>query len=151
MKCGLLFFALLLITSCRSTTALNASEGLNPFTSDGCSMSPNGPRENPHAFLECCVQHDLAYWQGGTSAAKEQADRALKSCVTENSDESIGNLYWQGVRLGGGPQFKTPFRWGYGWTYYQGYTELTPQQKRAVGKEIKLIQWDHIYSPLKQD
>lgn len=113
-------------------------------------MSPNGPSEKPDAFLECCVQHDLAYWQGGTLEQKEQADLELKACITKNSDEAIGNLYWQGVRWGGGPQFKTPFRWGYGWTHHQGYQSLSPAQQKAVDAHIKLINWEQVYRSLQK-
>src|SRR5271169_6094597 len=39
---------------------------LKPFTTDGCSDFPNGTPEHQDLWLTCCIQHDLAYWMGGT-------------------------------------------------------------------------------------
>ena len=35
------------------------------FTSDGCSLWFDG------CWVKCCVQHDLAYWRGGTSKERQ--------------------------------------------------------------------------------
>ena len=39
---------------------------LSPFTSDGCSLFPDSSLINKDDWCECCFQHDLAYWKGGT-------------------------------------------------------------------------------------
>ncbi|WP_413586908.1 hypothetical protein [Bdellovibrio sp. HCB274] len=140
---------LILLTSCQSFRDYFYREGILPFTSDGCTMSPNGPKEHPYAFFECCVQHDYAYWQGGTLKQKEAADLSLKSCIAEHSNENIGSIYYRAVNLGGGPQFNTPFRWGYGWPRNRGYRELSSQEIYYVEDESKQIQWDLIYKTLR--
>src|SRR2546426_8536514 len=33
----------------------------HPFTTDGCSLWPNGP------WRSCCIEHDVLYWCGGPS------------------------------------------------------------------------------------
>jgi len=46
-----------------------------------------------------------------------------------------------GVRLGGGPQHDTSYRWGYGWPfpYRADYGPLTPEElKQVAGKTRKL-------------
>ncbi|WP_413578006.1 helicase [Bdellovibrio sp. HCB290] len=149
MKLTGLACIIFLLTSCQSFRDYFYREGILPFTSDGCSMSPNGPRDNPYAFLECCVQHDYAYWQGGTLAQKEQADLSFNACITEHSNETVGNIYYRAVSLGGGPQFNTPFRWGYGWNRHRGYKQLTSQELYSVEAKSKQIQWDLIYSSLR--
>jgi len=46
------------------------AESIKPFTSDGCSMFPDGTLEQKELWLSCCTAHDYAYWQGGTSEFK---------------------------------------------------------------------------------
>ena len=46
---------------------------LAPFSSDGCSLFPEGSGENSDLWLSCCRAHDLSYWRGGTRAELEKA------------------------------------------------------------------------------
>lgn len=107
---------------------------LTPFTSDGCSAFPDGTLEQQELWLDCCTQHDLAYWQGGTERQREQADEALRQCVAQVGEEEIALLMLAGVRVGGSPMLPTPFRWGYGWPYPRPYGELTEAEKKQVQK-----------------
>jgi hypothetical protein len=83
----------------------------NPFRSDGCSCWPDGD------WVECCVEHDLPYWKGGTREARKDADLRLRECVSEKGHPIIGAVMFLGVRLGGVWWLPTPFRWGFGWDY----------------------------------
>ncbi len=94
----------------------------------------------------CCVVHDVAYHHGGASsasasqsfAARKLADLELLSCVAatsaDRSDElqqlyglnesqvailyqSIAQLMYRAVRLGGVPCSGQAWRWGYGWPH----------------------------------
>lgn len=44
--------------------ACGASEQLSEFRSDGCSLFPDASVINNDDWCECCVEHDMAYWQG---------------------------------------------------------------------------------------
>jgi hypothetical protein len=49
----------------RAQTVCMQARGVTPpphFTTDGCSMWPDD------GWVRCCVEHDVAYWCGGTSA-----------------------------------------------------------------------------------
>jgi hypothetical protein len=81
------------------------------FESDGCSLWPDGN------WLECCVQHDLSYWQGGTREARKDADLQLRNCVSAKGHPIISRIMFLGVRIGGVWWLPTPFRWGFGWNY----------------------------------
>jgi hypothetical protein len=83
-----------------------------PFTTDGCSLWPDG------AWQECCVVHDVSYWCGGPSTRIE-ADRQLRACVAEWSGSLKPILMYAGIRLGGNRWLPFPWRWGYGywWPY----------------------------------
>lgn len=78
-----------------------------PFTTDGCSHWPDD------GWVLCCVEHDLAYWYGGTPEERLAADRALRECV----GGVMGCVMYVGVRVGGSPIWRSDHRWGYGWEW----------------------------------
>ncbi|MEM9692403.1 MAG: hypothetical protein AAGA56_07650 [Myxococcota bacterium] len=111
---------------------------LAPFTTDGCSMFPDGTRSAPTRWQHCCVEHDFAYYIAGTRAERRAADAALADCVEESASGALGNLMWAGVRLGGTPGLPTWWRWGYGWKYdpFDGYRDLPQELLDAAETEI---------------
>jgi hypothetical protein len=88
----------------------------NDFTSDGCSLSPDGN------WVSCCIEHDISYWCGGTKQDRTDADNNLEQCIAKKGHPVYGwvanNL---GVQTGGAPFWPTTFRWGYGWPYPYKY------------------------------
>jgi hypothetical protein len=126
-----------------------------PFTTDGCSLSPDGII-GLGDWGYCCLIHDVSYWQGGTWAARRNADEGLRECIQKSVRNStvlvsggleavvetvLGVSYKAGVRLGGPPKFIVdspfPFKWGYGWidpggkrvpTKYQPHTRTETEQ-----------------------
>ena len=109
---------------------------LKSFQSDGCSIFPDGTIEENKLWLRCCVEHDKAYWQGGTSQDKIDADEALHECVSDLGEITIADLMLAGVQIGGSPYLPTTFRWGYGWSYLRGYQPLSKDEKEQVKLEI---------------
>lgn len=127
----LLVVALLLLGGCAST------RGLHAFTTDGCSLFPDGDAEDRARWSDCCVAHDQAYWRGGTAAERKQADRDLRACVlARTARPMLAGLMYRGVRVGGMPLVPTPFRWAYGWTYGRGYAPLTPEEQRQADEKL---------------
>ena len=61
--------------------APDALADIAPFTSDGCSAFPDGTPSQKTLWLECCYEHDYAYWKGGTREERAEADQALRACV----------------------------------------------------------------------
>ena len=113
------------------------AETLAPFTSDGCSSFPDGTYTQKELWLDCCVAHDYAYWQGGTVAQRKLADAALRSCVAEVGEPAIARLMLAGVRAGGSPVWPTKFRWGYGWPWPRFYGELSAEELVQVAAASK--------------
>lgn len=111
--------------------AANAGD-LAPFKSDGCSAFPDGTLEQNNLWLNCCVEHDKAYWKGGTYQERENTDNVLKICVAKVGEPVIAQLMLAGVRVGGTPYLPTAFRWGYGWPYPRGYKALTGDEIKEV-------------------
>lgn len=108
---------------------------LKPFTSDGCSVFPDGTLMQNELWLECCIEHDKAYWQGGSYQQRLAADEALQVCVEQVGEEEIALIMLAGVRAGGSPYFPMSYRWGYGWPYPKFYGQLTEQEKIQVEKQ----------------
>jgi hypothetical protein len=121
---------------------------LKPFTTDGCSMFPDGTYRQQSLWMECCIRHDLAYWKGGTEQQRLDADQALEACVSRVGEPEIAKLMLTGVRLGGSPFFPTSYRWGYGWPYKRGYAPLTQEEQRQVTTELQ--RWRLILQGLDQ-
>jgi len=113
---------------------------LTPFTTDGCSVFPDGTIAQQSLWANCCISHDFAYWKGGTNQQRLDADKDLEDCVAKVGEPEIAKIMLAGVRVGGSPHFNTPFRWGYGWPYFRDYSELTAEEKIEVRQKLKVLQ-----------
>lgn len=114
---------------------------LKPFTSDGCSVFPDGNLEQNQLWLSCCIEHDYDYWHGGTYQQKLASDQRLASCVANLGQPEVASLMKLGVTLGGTPYFPTQFRWGYGWSYPRLYRPLSALElKQVQDQQIKLAE-----------
>lgn len=134
MKSLFIFFVLML-------NAINiAADTLSPFTSDGCSLFPDGTFEQQNLWLDCCMLHDFDYWKGGTYQERSDADNALKKCVAEVGASKTAFIMLIGVRVGGSAFLPTPFRWGYGWSYPRFYGELTITELQQVKDIVDVIE-----------
>jgi len=116
------------------------ADELSPFTSDGCSAFPDGTMKQQALWLNCCVQHDLAYWKGGTYQERLQADQALEMCVASVGEPQIAHLMLTGVRVGGSPYFPTTYRWGYGWSFGRGYQALSKTDKLQIRRHLHVLE-----------
>lgn len=117
--------------------AISVADELKPFTTDGCSAFPDGTFNQQSLWVECCIQHDIAYWKGGTYEERLKADKKLEACVTDIGQPGIASIMLNGVRAGGSPYFPTSYRWGYGWPYLRGYKAFSPQDKQQVRLRLK--------------
>ncbi len=115
-----------------------AHQTITPFTSDGCSSFPDGTLDQKQLWQACCTEHDYAYWKGGTYSEREEADEALRACVSKVGETSLALLMMAGVRVGGSPLFPTSFRWGYGWQYMRWYGKLSEHDKALVKEQVDL-------------
>lgn len=113
---------------------------LKPFTTDGCSAFPNGTIDQQSLWANCCIRHDLAYWQGGTYDQRLAADKSLEHCVAQVGEPKIAKLMLAGVRVGGSPYFPTSYRWGYGWPYPRGYKPLTADDKVEIQQKLEMLE-----------
>jgi hypothetical protein len=150
-KLILIFSILLLSALAQSADAQTSVENnsLHDFTSDGCSMAPDGAVATVDTeFVPCCVQHDIAYWAGGTAEEKLTADNNLRICIKEKSNAFVAAIYYRSVRLAGGPYLPTAFHWGYGWEKRRGYAPLSEEQTQMAQEKISHTDWVQIYTSL---
>jgi predicted small secreted protein len=81
------------------------------FKSDNCTSFPDGD------YADCCFDHDLAYFKGGSWKERWRADKKLYKCVAAKSGfkhKFIAPIMWLGVRAFGVPWIPTSARWGFG-------------------------------------
>lgn len=99
---------------------------VKPFKSDGCSCWPD------QDYYDCCYEHDKAYWAGGSPEKRKKADQKLKECVAAKGHNITAELMYWGVRAGGHGWLPTPFRWGFGYSWPDGYFDDNPDKKTTA-------------------
>ena len=112
----LIVFALSLTFSGGAFAQNNSAKPESPtvpadFISDGCSQFPDGD------YTDCCVEHDKAYFNGGSWIMRWRADKKLYKCVAAKKGfehKFIAPVMWAGVRVFGVSFLPTSFRWGFG-------------------------------------
>jgi hypothetical protein len=99
-----------------------AGKPTRSFLTDGCTAWPD------KMIHQCCLEHDMDYWCGGSRDARRLADRRLRDCAEaiygEQSGPFLGWMIEAGATAGGSPHLKTSWRWGYGHDFDESdYTE----------------------------
>ena len=95
-----------------------------PFVTDGCS----GGMSLAWKFFtgklppweDDCIEHDRAYWTGGTKEERWRADVVLLINVITKGYPSIAMIMYLAVRVGGHPYWPLPWRWACGHPYVEG-------------------------------
>ena len=150
-----LLIALLAGNSFLFASFSQASE-LKPFTTDGCSMWIDGTLEQPNLWRHCCVAHDLDYWKGGSADERKASDARIQACVKTALGPRMADYMYSNVRWGGSPYWMSTYRWGYGWSYFdgiwpRGYKVPTPEEQllidQAMPAALKLIDEDAAKHP----
>jgi hypothetical protein len=129
----ILLLGLAVLSGCASAKVSD----LKDFTSDGCSLFPDGTIKDRGKWCQCCLMHDIAYWRGGTAQERKRADEVLRDCVFDcTKDAALAETIYVGVRTGGHPVFPTWYRWAYGWPYSRGYKPLAGEEQLQVHGKI---------------
>lgn len=87
------------------------------FTTDGCSGFTFwvwSKLAGPPPWEGDCVEHDRAYWRGGTAEERKAADLKLRESVAARGHPVVAAAMYYGVRAGGVAWLPTSWRWGYG-------------------------------------
>lgn len=142
MRIPLLILSLLFSFQALSDEARTFENQLLPFTSDGCSRFPDAIGNTD--WSECCVVHDVAYWQGGTAQQRAAADEELQQCVSKKAGSLLGELMKLGVRPGGMESLPTSWHWGYGWVLDRGYNPLSNLDKAKVEHWLSQVDWANL-------
>jgi hypothetical protein len=94
-----------------TSTTKTSTEIPADFKSDGCTSFPDGN------YYDCCYDHDLAYYKGGSWKQRWRADKKLYQCVAAKGgfkNKFTAPMMWLGVRAFGHPWVPTSARWGFG-------------------------------------
>lgn len=122
------------------TPALYAESKLKPFETDGCTMFVDGTPKNPGLWRNCCVEHDLRYWFGGSKADMDATDVRLKSCVEKVAGATWANIIYSGVRAGHHSPVKNKTQWNWGWVEKREYKPLTLPEVAVIKSELRTLQ-----------
>ena len=132
---GIALMAALALGGCATTNVLR------DFSTDGCSLFPDGDADHPQLWSDCCVSHDQAYWRGGSAQERSNADARLGECVlVRTGRKTLAGAMHCGVRLGGSPWMPAWFRWGYGWAYGRGYAPLSVAEQQQADDKLSAYQ-----------
>lgn len=87
------------------------------FYQDGCTAFPDWlPMHN---FYEACLNHDIAYWLGGTEEERVLANQVLADQVRslEPLGPFLAPIMYTAVQYGGNNwiSYQLGSEWGYGW------------------------------------
>jgi hypothetical protein len=128
---------MLALLSPNLATSANSVPEIHDFTSDGCSLFPDGNLDHRGLWCDCCFAHDIAYWRGGTQKERKEADETLRECVmVRTNNKALAVLMYDGVRTGGHPAFPTWYRWAYGWSYGRGYKAMTEEEHLQAKEKL---------------
>ncbi len=115
-----------------------AAEHIDDFSSDGCSHFPDGDFQDKNLWCGCCIEHDIAYWQGGDRQTKKTADQKLRQCVADITGNALlADAMYYGVTVGGSPVFPIWYRWGYGWSYGRGFRQLSTYERQQAKEKLQ--------------
>lgn len=139
-----------------STSALDVTRLVNQlqgFEANGCSnFSPSVAYPKKEKWGLCCVQHDIAYWKGGTNEDRYSADQRLQNCIIEVGEPNIARLVYWGVRAkaltGERDRSGENWDWGYGWKLPRGYAPFSEAEILQIEKQEKQISTEFRDIPL---
>jgi hypothetical protein len=127
---------LTLLCTLTLASAVQAEIKLKPFETDGCTMFIDGTPKEPGLWKNCCIEHDLRYWFGGSTEDMDATDLRLKSCVEKIAGATWANLIYTGVRTGHHSPVKNKTQWNWGWTEKREYKKLTPEEIVVIKEEL---------------
>ena len=93
--------------------------------SDGCSVPwwIKWVFPDSEETCQCCIQHDKAYYYGGSREDRRKADLACFKCWLDTMHPARAFARWVAIRLGGHPMLKQKgVSWGFGGEVFK-YTE----------------------------
>lgn len=115
----------------------DSSLKLKPFYTDGCTMFLDGPTDQPNLWRNCCVEHDLRYWFGGSKKEMDETDLRLKYCVEKVAGVNWSKIIYAGVRTGHYSPIKNKTQWSWGWQEKREYVTLSVLEASYVKEQLK--------------
>jgi hypothetical protein len=110
---------------------------VKPFETDFCTGYKEGTSKVPLLWADCCKEHDLYLWAGGTRKQRRQADRRLRKCVRDKGAPIHGIIMWLGVRIGKLSPIKIKgHQWGNAWGHKVRREKLSKDEIKALQQSL---------------
>ena len=127
------FFIVLMFVFSLSSQA----ESLTAFTTDYCTNYPEGTPRSPNLWKNCCLEHDMFFWAGGSREERNSIDLKLRECVAEKAGVQMANIMYYAVRAGSLSPVKFPDKkWNNGWRERPDYKKLSEDDIDRIEAEI---------------
>ncbi len=125
---------LLIVLSMIILSSFAQAQEVKTFTSDFCTGYPEGTLNHPNLWRDCCIEHDLYLWAGGTQRDHDQTDLNLMSCVKKVGAPINADIIFWGIKLGNLSPIKLQDKkWSNAW--------ITPRGLKALSfEEIDMLQ-----------
>jgi hypothetical protein len=130
-------FLILLFTSWQTY-----SSELKPFVTDYCTYFLDGTPSKPTLWRDCCIEHDIHYWYGGTIKDRDHTDLKLKYCVEKVAGKTWAHLIYTGVKAGHYSPVKNEHYWGWGWNPKRENQEICKAEEPYIMGEIGKLSLD---------
>ena len=109
--------------------ACQADSHLIAYSSQGCATAPDRSVIESSDWCDCCREHDIAYWRGGTKQQRDHADVRLRKCINvKTNDDELANNMTESANRGEGAYFFAGYRWGYGWQRERNFQPLSEKE-----------------------
>lgn len=102
---------------------------LKALYSNGCSLPDTLSQK---VYEDCCFEHDVSYWQGGSLEDKRKADTDLANCIRAQGAFDLTAGGWQVVLQ----NFAMP-NWGSGWEPRRPNKPLTANEKKLISDKLR--------------
>lgn len=132
MKAFFILFTLFI-----NAKVIAANDTLVPFKTDYCTGIPEGVPQNPTAWKNCCLMHDMYFWAGGDKRDRDASDLSLRSCVEDKGYPKIAFVIYHAVRLGSYSPIKfEDKKWNFGWPERPEHQKLSSEDIDKLESEI---------------
>ena len=141
----------LLITAFAMSKNVDAIGPILTFHTDYCTNSPEGTFRRPELWKHCCLIHDLYFWSGGSRKDRDEAEKKLKSCVSDMGAHRVAQLMFIAVRAGSYSPIKySKKKWNHGWKDRPDFLPLAIEDIDLIESELTQ-EYEYIPNKIKDD
>lgn len=83
-------------------------------------------------WYDACVEHDWAYYKGGTEEDRKKADLELRRSIEATGHPIWGFFIYWAVRIFGSSHWPNALKWGFRYNWYTDYGYREVDDKKEI-------------------